>query len=333
MKTKGLQGSILEFPVRNISRRGPLVHEVQIVNGLAPGKFYPGVRRQAHGGAMRPACRINHSVCARRLDALAPRRAKTPMARRTRAPKLETRTSRDKLPIAEKPVWVKVGHGLSEAGAWKSPGNSSDLTRALLQAADHFLSSDAAVIGKHVDAGEVFYLPCGPGRLLCSPIYCRPDICLTYSRARTWISDAMASPDQTPLAAATDATGSQLWYLTVVADSLGWASRQCSFGRIIALASMPSALAEQGYPLRDLSSSRLPRVVHAEVASDAVAPAAVGATHRELVAGLGVEGEVGKRGVREFDFEGRWRDQWARWSSRTSARTNRKRGRSDCRSP
>jgi hypothetical protein len=34
--------------------------------------------------------------------------------------------------------------------------------------------------------------------------------------------------------------------------------------------------------------------VHAEVALDAVAPAAIGAAHGELVAGLGVEAEAGK---------------------------------------
>jgi len=35
MKTGGLQGSILEAAAR-------YVHELQIVNGLAPGKFLPG---------------------------------------------------------------------------------------------------------------------------------------------------------------------------------------------------------------------------------------------------------------------------------------------------
>jgi hypothetical protein len=67
----------------------------------------------------------------------------------------------------------------------------------------------------------VFYLPCGPGLLLCAPIYCRTPEAkyFAYSRARTWISDAMVRPDQTPLSAATDATFSQLLYLIDVASS------------------------------------------------------------------------------------------------------------------
>src|SRR5215813_5236372 len=91
-------------------------------------------------------------------------------------------------------------------------GRCCDLTRALLQATDHFLSSDTAIIGRHVDSNEVFYLPCGPGLLLCSPIYCRTpeNKYFTYSRARTWISDGMVRPDQLPLSAATDAMRSQL---------------------------------------------------------------------------------------------------------------------------
>jgi hypothetical protein len=37
----------------------------------------------------------------------------------------------------------------------------------------------------------------------------------------------------------------------------------------------------------------LPRVVHTEVALDPIAPAAIGAIHCELVAGLGIEAEAG----------------------------------------
>jgi hypothetical protein len=71
------------------------------------------------------------------------------------------------------------------------PGASSpccDLTRALLQATDHFLAADTAIIGRHVDTNVVFYLPCGPGLLLCSPIYCRTpeNKYFTYAQARTW---------------------------------------------------------------------------------------------------------------------------------------------------
>jgi len=40
--------------------------------------------------------------------------------------------------------------------------------------------------------------------------------------------------------------------------------------------------------------SCLPRIVHAEVALDAIAPAAVGAAHGERVAGLGKEAEAGQ---------------------------------------
>jgi len=100
-------------------------------------------------------------------------------------------------------------------------GMSCDLARALLQATDHFLAADTAIIAKHVDANEVFYLPCGSGLLLCSPIYCRTpeDKYFVYSRARTWISASMVRPDQFPLSAATDATRSQLLCLIDIASS------------------------------------------------------------------------------------------------------------------
>ena len=91
----------------------------------------------------------------------------------------------------------------------------------MLQAADHFLSSDTAIIARPVDTNAVFYPPCGPGLLLCAPIYCRTpeNKYFTYSHARTWISDAMVKRGQLPLAAATDVMGSQLLYLIAVAGS------------------------------------------------------------------------------------------------------------------
>jgi len=51
----------------------------------------------------------------------------------------------------------------------------------------------------------------------------------TYARARTWISDAMVRPDQTPLSTATDALRSQLLYLIDVAEFLK--PRQRSLGQ------------------------------------------------------------------------------------------------------
>jgi hypothetical protein len=89
-------------------------------------------------------------------------------------------------------------------------GIGCDLTRALLQATDHFLGAGTAIIAKHVETNEVCYLPCGPGLLLCSPIYCRTpqNKYFTYARARTWISERMVRPDQLPLPMATDAMAS-----------------------------------------------------------------------------------------------------------------------------
>ena len=69
------------------------------------------------------------------------------MARSTRAPKLETRTARLKLPVARKPVWAKIGLGIAigyrrnqTAGTWSvrvADGKGAHWIRAIGTADDY----------------------------------------------------------------------------------------------------------------------------------------------------------------------------------------------------
>lgn len=87
----------------------------------------------------------------------------TPMPRSTRAPKLETRTNRLKLPIAKKPVFVRVAPGISlgyrrnaTAGAWivrVADGQSGSWTRRI-GIADDYDDSDGDAILTFWDAQE-----------------------------------------------------------------------------------------------------------------------------------------------------------------------------------
>jgi hypothetical protein len=73
------------------------------------------------------------------------------MARRTRAAPLETRTSRLKLPIAKKPIFVKIGPGASlgyrrnqTVGTWVlrvADGKRGNWTKSI-GAADDFADAD-----------------------------------------------------------------------------------------------------------------------------------------------------------------------------------------------
>jgi len=69
------------------------------------------------------------------------------MARSTRAPKLETRTARLKLPVARKPIWAKIGLGIAigyrrnqTAGTWSvrvADGKGAHWIRAIGTADDY----------------------------------------------------------------------------------------------------------------------------------------------------------------------------------------------------
>jgi hypothetical protein len=80
----------------------------------------------------------------------------------------------------------------------RSPG--ADIGAALQQAHTAFLAADMQTIVAHLRAQTTFYLPAGPGILLCKAIRGvdpRGRVAV-FARANTWISDAMRRPDQLP---------------------------------------------------------------------------------------------------------------------------------------
>ncbi len=78
------------------------------------------------------------------------------MPRSMRAPSLELRSARLKLPINKKPVWVRIGHGVSLGyrrnrgpGAWTlrvADGKGGHWTKALATADDFDTANGAAIL-------------------------------------------------------------------------------------------------------------------------------------------------------------------------------------------
>jgi hypothetical protein len=79
----------------------------------------------------------------------------------------------------------------------------TDIRQALHEAHHALFQADAGLICKHVDDHSTFYLPCGPGLLICEGI--RADTQsghrFVFARARTWISTQMAHASQVPIPA------------------------------------------------------------------------------------------------------------------------------------
>jgi hypothetical protein len=93
-----------------------------------------------------------------------------------------------------------------------------NLPRVLMEAQDQFFAADAALVGRHVVQGMPLYLRAGPGLLICRAIDGRTPSGITYSfaQARTWISDSMIRPDQTPIAPAEGDAHSQLTLMSAL---------------------------------------------------------------------------------------------------------------------
>jgi hypothetical protein len=92
----------------------------------------------------------------------------------------------------------------------RAPG--TDITQALRQAHQAFLTADLDEVLDRVTARETFYLPCGDGLLVCTGVVGTDAKAQRwiYARARTWISNAMRRPDQQALAPASNPRHCQL---------------------------------------------------------------------------------------------------------------------------
>jgi hypothetical protein len=98
---------------------------------------------------------------------------------------------------------------------------STDLHDALRQAHHAYFQVDAETVTRHIDNHTSFYLPCGPGLLICEGLRAATSkYFFVYERPRTWISDDMARPDQRPIAAAAG-TPTQFEVMTALALESG----------------------------------------------------------------------------------------------------------------
>jgi hypothetical protein len=101
----------------------------------------------------------------------------------------------------------------------RAPG--ADLHAVLRQAHRAYFEADAEIVTKHIDAKASFYLPCGPGLLICEGLRAATSRWFfVYARPRTWISSEMARPDQRPIAPAVG-TPTQFEVMTALALESG----------------------------------------------------------------------------------------------------------------
>jgi hypothetical protein len=95
----------------------------------------------------------------------------------------------------------------------------TDIRAALHQAHHALFAADAALVSKHVDDNSTFYLPCGPGLLICEAL--RADTQsghrFVFARARTWISTDMAGASQVAIPPASAGHPSQLTVMSAMA--------------------------------------------------------------------------------------------------------------------